>query len=312
MKRRLSGLLKFAASIGEYPLKGYSRQDNKNNYNWEPVIQAVRDYVDKARASTSDARPSFDRLMHGISGGAYTQTNFKPQNSRSLFIGVGGYGEGEGGAGYRYFDWSRGYPNAIFLRHDDTDYLKNILNAARESNIPTTVFGHSFGASPLAKLAKDYPEVFFMASDPVSRFNFKKDSVSDNLMYHMPIKLTPTNWAGGNIISVLGGRWHPPFYHTLYYNSDGHSSGIADRELETMFAGIKRWLERGVTADQIKKNIQKNLTTMKSRHSYPYPETSKEYYDANTFKGITPPDGWKIPDAGGLPQMPSVTGTIGE
>ena len=304
MKRKLSGLVKFARFISGYPLRGHYTPPKKK-YDWDPVIQAVTNYINSTGANTSHAGPTLDRIVHLVSGGPYAQPNFKPGDSQNLVIGVGGYGEGEGGPSYRYFDWLKNKPNAIYLRHDDTKYLKEILDAARQSKIPTAVLGHSFGASSLVNIADKYPEVFFMASDPVSRFNFKKDSVSDNLMYHMPIKITPTEWAGGNIISVLGGRWHPPFDHTLYYNDDGHTSGVADRELEQLYTGVKRWLDRGVTASQIKKNMQKNV---EHRRKYPLPETSKEYYDAHSFNGNIPPEGWQVPDVSGTPQMPNVFG----
>lgn len=303
MQRKLLGLVKFATHIGEPPPKDHVTNQQENTYDWEPVIYAVNNYVDSTGANETQAGPTLDRVVHLMSGGPYAQTNFNPRSSKSLVVGVGGYGEGEGGPSYRYFDWLRNKPNSVYLRYDDTRYLKEILDAARQSKIPTTVFGHSYGGASIAGLAEKYPEVFFIASDPVSRFSNKKDKIIDNLLYQMPIRLTPTNLSGGNMISAIGGRWYPPFDHTIYYNKDGHTSSTADNDLKTMYDGIKLWLEQGKTAPQIKQSIQDVIRKYRDGKNWTFPETSKEYQDAHSFNGNIP-DGWVLPDIRGLPVMP--------
>ena len=317
-KRNLKGLLKIGAFVNP-GTTGTAQQpvlSGQEQYpDWQPVIDAVGRYVDSTGATPADTFFSggvLDRLTHVISGGPYSQKNFAPQNSRSLLIGVGGYGEGNGGMGARYFDWMRDKPNTLFLRHDESDRLRDILNAARQSKIPAVVMGHSYGGASVANLAHEYPEVFFVATDPVSRFKEFKDVTRDNLMYQMPRSIDPLRHPEyGNIISALGGRWHPPYDSTMYYNSPYHADDAADKSLEGVSRMAQDWMVSGMSAEDVKKKMQANLRRQRGyRTPTEYPETSREYQDAHTYKGNTPPEGWIVPDVSGTPQMPNVFGEM--
>lgn len=113
------------------------------------------------------------------------------------------------------------------LRKDLTSYLKTL----KDGDPRPRVWGHSWGGSAVANLAKEFPDVSFTALDPVSWFN-RLDKYPDNLRVFQPNPATASKEKDlpSRLARIFGGAW-PTLPadkgKTIMYDG-GHCEGVEE------------------------------------------------------------------------------------
>lgn len=101
---------------------------------------------------------------------------------------------------------STGKNRAIYRHNQEEDITKAIEDALKKGLNPR-VFGHSWGGSTVARIAKRFPGVQFYSFDPVS-WTGRLDEVPENLTIYRPKDgSAATDNVFSRLAPIIGGRW---------------------------------------------------------------------------------------------------------
>ena len=130
-----------------------------------------------------------------------------PYYHNILVGGANAAGKGLGGISYLPFGVLANGSNHELFRHNQQDKIKNAIQNALANGKHPRVFGHSWGGSTVANMAKEFPGVPFHALDSVS-WTHVLESIPGNLTIYRPEEGRNNN---DNLLAslapIFGHRW---------------------------------------------------------------------------------------------------------
>lgn len=169
--------------------------------------------------------------------------------------------------------------NKKLFRNGDIKGIRSEIDRAVKERLHPRVVGHSWGGADIARMAKDYPDIPFIALDPVS-WTGRIDELPKNLSIMRPRN---TSYFGnehenlfGYLAGKLGGRW-PKIDKgegTTYYYNGGHATN-ANHALNWL--AYKQWADR-VSQEGVYRPRETGIPYdkwMKSVYRKVYPENKK-------------------------------------
>ena len=163
------------------------------------------------------------------------------------FLVGGANAAGRGLNGLSYLPFGAAITGDFKLyRHDQGDKLirdlKEYLKNMKPGDPTPRVFGHSWGGSTVANIAKEFPNVQFNAIDPVSWFN-RLSEYPANLRVFQPDEDSDTNEDWQNTAArVVGGAWPvlPESAGNTVRYKGGHVQGVEEAVNEALAADLRR------------------------------------------------------------------------
>lgn len=117
-------------------------------------------------------------------------------------------------------------PNREVFRNGQVDEIKAAIKASLERGEHPRVVGHSWGGSTVANLSKEYPNIPFIAADPVS-WTGTMDEYPDNLTVLFPNPGTDQDdLTFAKLAPIFGHRWSMPKKGRVVRYDGGHVAGI--------------------------------------------------------------------------------------